>query len=78
MIFRTLNPRNYLKVKVKITRKTPYDGNTKNGEIVVPLKYLNNFKRSLEMPLINCEINLMLTWRTGCVISSALKQEHLP
>ena len=33
-----------------------------NAEIAVPLKYLNNFWETLEMPLINCEINLILTW----------------
>ena len=35
---------------------------------MVPLKYLSNFWRSLEMPLINCEINLILTWSANCVI----------
>ena len=35
---------------------------TKNVEIMVPLKYLRNFWRTLEMTLINCEINLDLYW----------------
>ena len=34
-------------------------GGTKGFEISVPLKYLSNFLRTLEMPLINCEINLI-------------------
>ena len=34
----------------------------KNVEIMVPLKYLSNFWRNLENPLINCEINVILTW----------------
>ena len=34
----------------------------KNPKIVVPLKYLSNFRRSLEMPLINCKIHLELNW----------------
>ena len=38
-------------------------------EIMVPLKYLSNFWRTLEMPLINCEVELILTWSTDCVIS---------
>ena len=42
----------------------------KNVEIMVPLKYLSNFWRTLEMPLINCEINLILTWSANCVIVS--------
>ena len=48
-----------LNFKVKMTGKTGDDG-TKNLEIMVPLKYLSNFWRTLEMPLINCEINLIL------------------
>ena len=59
------------KSKIKITGKTPDDGNTKDVEIIVPLKYLSNFWRTLEMPLINCEVNLILTWSKDCVISSA-------
>ena len=56
--------------KVKMTGQTGDDG-TKNVEIIVPIKYLSNFWRTLEMPLINCEINLILTWSTICVIVSA-------
>ena len=37
----------------------------------MPLKYFSNFWRTLEMPLIHCEINLILTWSTDCIISSA-------
>ena len=50
------------KSKIKITGKTPANGNTKDVEIMVPLKYLSNFWRTLEMPLINCEVELILTW----------------
>ena len=46
------------------------DNGTKNIEIMVPLKYLSNFWRTLETPLVNCEINLMLTWSSTCVIVS--------
>ena len=38
---------------------------------MVPLKYLSNFWRTLEIPLINCEVELILTWCKDCVISSA-------
>ena len=44
--------------KLKITGKTGNNG-TKNVEIMVPLKYLSNFWTTLEMPLINCEVNLI-------------------
>ena len=53
--------------KAKITGQTGDDG-TKNVEIMVPLKYLSNFWRTLEMPLINCEVNLILTWSSTCVL----------
>ena len=60
-----------VKYKLKITGKTPDDGNTKDVEIIVPLKYLSNFCRTLGMPLINCEVNLLLTWSKDCVITSS-------
>ena len=44
-------------------------GNTeikKNLEIVVPLKYLSNFWKTLDMPLINCEVSFTLTWSESC------------
>ena len=44
----------------------------RNGvKIVVPLKYLSNFWRSLEMPLINCKVELSLKWYENCILSSA-------
>ena len=49
------------KSKIKITGKTPNNGNTKDVERIVPLKYLSNFWRTLEMSLINCEVNIILT-----------------
>ena len=47
------------KSKVTITGKTPDNGNTKDVEIIVQLKYLSNFWRKLEIPLINCEVNFI-------------------
>ena len=61
-----------IKSKIKITGKTPTAGNTKDvGIKQVPLKHLSNFWRTLEMLLINCEVNVILTWSPTCVISSA-------
>ena len=40
-------------------------------KLVVPLKYISNFFRSLEMPLVNCKVDLQLTWTKDCIISSA-------
>ena len=43
----------------------------RNGiEIAVPLKCLSNFWRSLEIPLINCKVELSLTWNPNCVLSN--------
>ena len=58
------------KSKIKIRGKTPNNDNEKDVEIMVPSKYLSNFWRTLEMPLINCEVNLILTWST-CVITNS-------
>ena len=41
-----------------------------NVKVLVPLKYLSNFFRSLEMPLINCKIKLSLTWKKKYVLSA--------
>ena len=38
---------------------------------MVPLKYLSNFWRTHEMPLINCEVKLDLTWSSTCVITNS-------
>ena len=52
-----------------MTGQTGDDG-TKYFQITVPLKYLSNSWRTLEMLLITCEISLILTWSTYCVIVS--------
>ena len=51
--------------KVKLLWNPVVDGNIVklSVKIVVPLKYLSNFFRSLEMPLINCKVKLNLTWK---------------
>ena len=47
------------------------NSSVKNAKVVVPLKYLNNFWKSLEMPLINCKIYVELNWIEDCILSSA-------
>ena len=44
------------------------NSSVKNTKIIVPLKYLNSFWRSLEMPLINCKIHLQLNWIEDCIL----------
>ena len=58
------------KFKEQITRQTG-NGGTNDVEIMVPLKYLSNFWRTLEMPLINCEICLQLKWSKNCILVAA-------
>ena len=58
------------KYKQKITDLRG-DYGTKAVQILVPLRYLSNFWKTLEMPLVNCEISLILTWPENCVISNA-------
>ena len=43
-------------------------GDTKDVEVMVPLKYLSNFWRTLEIPLISCEISLQLKWSKNCIL----------
>ena len=50
----------------------------KDVEIVVSLKYLSNFWRALDIPLINCEINLILTWSENCVLTSKATRDADP
>ena len=50
-----------------------YDANNsgkKNVELAISLKYLGNFWRALNMPLISCEVSLELKWDKNCVITS--------
>ena len=62
----------YLKYKISLLGNPVVANNIAriNVKVVVPLKYLSNFFRSLEMPLINCKIKLNLTWKKECVLST--------
>ena len=50
-----------------MTGSNPNNGNAKDVKIVVRLKFLSYFWRTHEIPYINCEINIILTWSTDCV-----------
>ena len=67
IVFDVNNVTDSFNFKAKITGKTR-DDVTKDVEIMVPLKYLSNFWRTLEMPLINCEVNVILIWSSTCVL----------
>ena len=53
--------------KAKITGQTGNNARIHDVEIIVPLKYLINSWRTLEMSLICCEVDLILTWSASCV-----------
>ena len=74
--FNGANATDSFNFKTKITGQTAADNNNGNiagrvdVEVMVPLKYLSNFWRTLEMPLTNCEVELILNWSVNCVIIS--------
>ena len=58
------------KYKTNIVGKTPEDNNLlTNVKLVIPLKYLSNFWKGLNIPLINCEVELILTRSKNCVLA---------
>ena len=62
------------KYKSNLIGNTNADGANRkkeNVKIVVPLKYLSNFWRSLEMPLINCKVEFSLKWYEKCILFSS-------
>ena len=63
------------KYKAALVEKTANhnDGKSfvKDPKIVVPLKYLSNLWRSLEMPSIHCKVFLELNWIEDCILPSA-------
>ena len=48
-------------------------GGTNDVELMVLLKHLSNFWKTIEMSLINCKINLILTWSENCVLPNNKK-----
>ena len=65
------------KFKQKITEQTE-NGGAKDVEIMVLLKYLSNFWRTLEMHLINCEISSQLKWSKDCILVAGTEANQNP
>ena len=76
--FNGANATDSFKFKTNITGQTDNSGRIDNVEIMVPLKYLSNFWKTLEMLLINCEVNLILTWSAECVIICTNVANQIP
>ena len=64
----------FFKLRGQIAGITHANGNTKDVKIAVPLKYLSNFQRTLEIRLIESIINFMSTWSANCIITSSTDQ----
>ena len=65
--------------KASITGKLENNNVEKEGvEIVAPLKHLKNFWGTLDIPLINCEVSLSLTWSGNCVSTSKATRNLVP
>ena len=70
----TINNASSFKHKANLIGNTVADGANRkkeNVKIAVPLKYLSNFWRSLEMLLINCKVEFSLGWYEECILSNA-------
>ena len=66
-----------LKYKASIIGDTENNGIKNVVKIAVPLKYLSNFWRSLEIPLINRKIKLSLSWIENCVLTTAANASNV-
>ena len=76
--FKGANATDSFNFKTKITGQTCDDGRIHDVEIMVPLKYVSNFWTTLEIPLINCEVELILTWSANCVIIYTAVANQIP
>ena len=65
------------KLKQQITRQTE-NGGTRDIETMVPLKYISNFWRKHEMPLINSEISLQLKWSKNFILVTGTAANQSP
>ena len=61
----------WFKYKANLIDNTEANGTKKGVKIAVPIKYLSNFWRSIEMLLINCKVELSLKWVENCVLTTA-------
>ena len=64
----TINNLKSFKYKSSFLTNCWWYGVFKNVKVAIPLKYLSNFWRSFEIPLVNCKIHLELNWSKDCVV----------
>ena len=75
--FNGANAASSFNFKTKITGQTNSDG-INNVEIMVPLKYLSNLWRTLQIPLVNCEVEPILNWSANYVIIYTNVNNQIP
>ena len=63
--------------KTNITEELDDDNVEKNVKIAIPLKYLSNFWRNLDMPLIICEISMTSSWYEICILTSKATKNQI-
>ena len=64
------------KYKTNIVGKTPEDNDSLvNAKVVIPLKHLSNFWGALNVPLINCEVELILNWSKNCGLADMTRRD---
>ena len=64
--------------KGKVEGSSTTDNKTLDTDVVVRLKYLSNFQKFLDWPLVNCEIELDLSWLEDCIISEISRTPEVP
>ena len=64
--------------KGKVEGSSTTDNKILDTEVVVRLKYLSNFQKFLDWPLVNCEIELDLSWLEDCIISKISRTPEVP
>ena len=69
-IYYSITGSNFFYFKSSVQGILEVNNTEKEDKIVLSLKNLSNFQKRLDIPLINCEINLILTWSKNCLISS--------
>ena len=68
----------YFEYKTKIIARTAANTCVLKKNVFVPLKYLSNFWRSVDLPLINYETELDLAWSKDCILSETLNNAKVP
>ena len=73
----SIKDQEFFDYKTNTTVKLEDIDRIKDVEIAKPLKYLSNLWRTLDMPLINCKLSLILTWSRNCALKSKVTRHTI-